>query len=289
MSQLLKPAGVVMVGLLSLTIVACGGGGGEADQAAPEEEAAEAAAPVVSPEEAATLTGTIAFSGTAPAGEAIDMSEEPACADKHAESPQKRAVVVNDNGTLANVYVYIKEGLPALDFPVSPEGVTLDQDGCLYRPHVVAIQTGQDFVIRNSDGILHNINTRPVENQGFNISQPVEMETTRTFAVPEVMIPVRCDVHGWMQAFIGVQDHPYAAVTGGDGTFTLDNLPPGDYVVEAWHELYGTQTANITVGAQETQQITFNYSSDMAGRDVPMGEPIDLHDHRQVAVGSTGD
>jgi hypothetical protein len=93
------------------------------------------------------------------------------------------------------------------------------------------------------------------------------------------MIPVKCDVHGWMEAFIGVQQHPYMAVSAEDGTFRLENLPPGSYTIEAWHELYGTQTQTVTVGVQETGEVTFDYSSEMAGRPVPMGEPIDLHEH----------
>jgi hypothetical protein len=144
---------------------------------------------------------------------------------------------------------------------------------------VLGIQAGQDLIIKNADGILHNINPQPTANQGFNVSQPVEMETTRTFSTAEVMIPVKCDVHGWMEAYIGVQNHPYMAVSAEDGTFTLDNLPPGTYTIEAWHESYGTQTQTVTVGAKESGEVTFQYSSDMAGRSVPMGEPIELHDH----------
>lgn len=269
---------------LLVAALACGGGGGEADtggDVAVEEEAG----PAVSPDSAATITGVVNFTGTAPAGDPIDMSEEPTCAEAHTEPVTTQPVVASD-GKLANVFVYVKEGLGDRRFPTSTEGVTIDQDGCLYHPHVLAIQTGQDLIIKNSDGILHNINTQPSVNQGFNVSQPVAMETTKTFSSAEVMIPVKCDVHGWMHAYIGVQDHPYMAVSGADGTFTLENLPPGTYTIEAWHELYGTQTQTVTVAAQGTGEVTFDYSSDMAGRPVPMGEPIDLHahgDHTQVA------
>jgi hypothetical protein len=237
---------------------------------------------VVNPDSAGTITGVISFEGTPPVPEPIDMAEEPTCAEKYTEPPVKEAAVVSD-GNLANVYVYVKEGLPDLDFPAPSEGVTLDQTGCHYVPHVLAIQVGQPLVIKNSDGILHNINTQPSQNRGFNISQPVEMETEREFNTAEVMIPVKCDVHGWMEAYIGVQDHPYAAISGTDGTFSLENLPAGDYVIEAWHESFGTQTQNVTVGAQETQEITFTFSGEMAGRPVPLGEPLVLHaDHAGV-------
>ena len=262
---------------LLVVALACGGGGEETDTGG-DVAVDEEAGPAVSPDSAATITGVVNFTGTAPAGEPIDMSEEPTCAEQHTEPPMRMQVVAAD-GKLANVFVYVKEGLGDRRFPVSQEGVTIDQRGCEYHPHIIAIQTGQDLIVKNSDGILHNINTQPSVNQGFNVSQPVAMETTKTFTSPEVMIPVKCDVHGWMEAFIGVQDHPYMAVSGADGTFTLENLPPGTYTIEAWHELYGTQTQTVTVAAQGTGQVTFDYSSDMAGNPVPMGDPIDLHEH----------
>jgi hypothetical protein len=267
----------VLAASMLIAALACGGGGEEADTGG-DVATDEAAAPAVSPDSAATITGVVNFTGTAPAGEPIDMSEEPTCAEQHTEPATTQQVVAAD-GKLANVFIYVKEGLGDRRFPTSTEGVTIDQHGCEYHPHVLAIQTGQELIIKNSDGILHNINTQPTVNQGFNVSQPVAMETTKTFSSPEVMIPVKCDVHGWMHAYIGVQNHPYMAVSGTDGTFTLENLPPGTYTIEAWHELYGTQTQTVTVAAQGTGEVTFDYSSDMAGRPVPMGEPIDLHAH----------
>lgn len=186
-------------------------------------------------------------------------------------------VVVGANKGLANAVA----SAPGAKGATKTKAV-IDQKGCKFVPHVVTMQPGE-IEIKNSDGILHNINTQPTANRGFNISQPVEMETEREFSTAEVMIPVKCDVHGWMEAYIGVQDHPYAAVTGSDGTFTLENLPAGDYVIEAWHEAFGTQTQNVTVGAGATQEITFTYSGEMAGRPVPLGEPLVLHaDHSGV-------
>lgn len=259
---------------LVATALACGGGEAE-DGGEEPDDGEEAAAPAVDPAEAATISGVIDFEGEPPAPETIDMSEEPACADQYDEPPTREPVVVND-GKLANVYVYVKEGLPDREWPTG-EAAVLDQKGCRYDPHVLGIQTGQTLEIKNSDGILHNINTTPDVNRGFNISQPVEMTTEREFSEAEVMIPVKCDVHGWMEAFIGVQGHPYMAVSGDDGSFTIENLPPGTYTIESWHEEYGTQTAEVTVAARETGEATFTYSADMAGRPVPLGEPLVLH------------
>jgi len=266
--------GTWMAVVVAAGLFACGGGNG--DVAADGEPAdGEPAAPAVDPAEAATISGMIHFEGEPPAPEPIDMSEEPACAEKYDTEPVKEPVVASD-GRLANVFVYVKAGLPDRDWPVG-ETVVLDQEGCRYVPHVLALQTGQTLAIENSDGILHNINTTPEVNRGFNISQPVEMTTEREFGQPEVMIPVKCDVHGWMEAYIGVQDHPYMAVSGPDGSFTIENLPPGTYTIETWHEVYGVQTAEVTVAARETGEAMFTYSADMAGRPVPLGEPLVLH------------
>jgi hypothetical protein len=238
----------------------CGGGGETGGgEASGGETGQPAAASVVDEATAATLSGSVMFTGMAPEAMGIDMTEEPDCDAKHAGGKYTEQVVANDNGTLANVFVYVKEGLEGMTFPVPQEPVAIDQDGCWYVPRVMGIQVGQDLLIKNSDGLLHNINAKPQENRGFNISQPVEMETKRSFRTAEVMVPLECDVHGWMQAYVGVLDHPYYSVTGGDGSFTLAPLPPGTYTIEAWHEVYGTQTQQVTVAANEQAEISFTF------------------------------
>lgn len=263
--------------LVLVAALAAGCGGDAGDGAADGGEGAaetEAAAPAVDPAVAATISGTVSFTGTAPEPTPIDMSEEPVCAEKHAEAPIFQPVQATD-GNLANVFVFVSEGLGDRSFPAGSEAVVLDQTGCRYVPHVLGIQTGQDLTIRNSDDVLHNINTQSTANRPFNISQPqAGMETNRSFNTPEVMIPVQCDVHGWMSAFIGVTGHPYHAVTAGDGSFTIEGLPPGDYVIEAWHETLGAQTMNVTVGEAETGTADFTYDSDTAYEPVPMAEPL---------------
>lgn len=261
--------------VLIVVLAACGGG--DTGDSQTGGEAADAA-PAVDPAQAATITGVVRFEGTPPTNEAIDMSAEPTCADKHDSPPTQHAVVVNDDGTLRNVYVYVKDGLPDQQWPRTTEEAVLDQDGCEYHPRVIGLQTGQELTIRNSDGLLHNVNAKPSVNRGFNVGQPTDMETKRSFTQPEVMIPVTCEVHGWMHAFIGVQSHPYFAVTGDGGTFRLENLPPGTYTIEAWHEQYGTQSTQVTVGAQETGEASFTFSAGTVAV-VPLGTPIDLHDH----------
>jgi plastocyanin len=246
-----------MVGAAALAAVGCGGGGGEAQPGA--EQAAPAAFPVDTTT-AATITGTVAFTGSRPAPQRIDMSEEPTCAQKHPDGAFVEAVLVNDNGTLRNVFVYVKEGVPAdLTFPVPSEPVEINQDGCIYQPRVFGIQVGQNLNIRNSDGLLHNIKAVPTTNRPFNISQPTNMVTSRTFAAAEVPVPLECNVHSWMNAFVGVLPHPYFATTGADGGFSIRRLPPGTYTIEAWHERLGTMTQQVTVGANESKAVTFTF------------------------------
>jgi hypothetical protein len=279
MVEMRRVRGLVAPALLGLALAACGGGGEEAA----EEGGAPAAAVTEHPVDAATagnVHGTVRFTGTAPAPEALDMSDEPTCQEAHQGRPVKQVVMVGPDGGLANVFVYVKEGLDAaLQFPAG-EPAVLDQMSCEYRPHVLALTTSQQLTVRNSDPFLHNINATPTANRGFNRSQPQQgMEFQTAFATPEIMIPVRCDVHGWMEAFIGVTAHPYHAVTPEAGTFALDRLPPGDYVIEAWHERYGTQTQNVTVATGQTAEITFTFDAAMAGRPVPMGPALVVDHH----------
>ena len=248
-----RDVGLTLVALLA---VGCGGGGEAGDGAA---AGGETMVSVVDAATAGTVSGRVTFEGMAPEAVLLDMSEEEVCADKYTDPPTSETVVVNEDGSLANVFVYVKDGLGDMTFPTPSEPVVLDQDGCRYHPHVFGLQPGQDLVIRNSDALQHNINAKPQANRGFNISQPVVMETTKQFRVSEVMIRFECDVHSWMLAFGGVLDHPYHSVTGEVGSFSLSPLPPGTYVIEAWHELYGTQSQEVTVGESEEVEITFTF------------------------------
>ena len=209
-----------------------------------------------------TITGSIKFVGKAPANPAIDMGEEPKCKAEYSSPPHEHVVVVNPNGTLADVFVYVKSGLPAgATYPVPSTPVVIDQKGCMYHPRVFGIMVGQQLQIANSDALLHNIKAMGKQNRPFNISQPTAgMTTNRVFTAPEVMLRFECNVHGWMHAFAGVLPHPFFATTGSDGTFAITNLPAGTYTIEAWHDSFGAATASVTVHEGETASAVFTYA-----------------------------
>jgi len=238
-----------------------GCGGSKETSEAPKKEEAPAAAPAaaVSDADAATVTGKVAFTGDKPAMKNISMDATPACARAHTTPQKSQEVVVNDNGTLRNVFVWVKSGLPDKQWP-KPDKVRLDQKGCMYEPHVFGVMAGQDIEIANDDPTNHNIHPQPKDNREWNESQPPKGESkTKSFARQEVMIPVKCNVHPWMRAYIGVVSHPFFAVTGDDGTFTIKGLPPGKYTLEAWHEKYGTQDVEITVAPKESKTNDFGF------------------------------
>ncbi|MBI4358932.1 MAG: hypothetical protein HY584_06485 [Candidatus Omnitrophica bacterium] len=197
---------------------------------------------------AGSITGKVNFTGTGPTPEPISMNADPNCASLHPEPVYTETVVVNDNGTLQNVFVYVKEGLQGETAQTPSTPVTIDQKGCQYHPHVFGIQVGQTLEILNSDATLHNIHSLAEKSPQFNLGMPIQgMKLTKKFENPEIMVKFKCDVHPWMNAYIGVLPHPYFSVSGVDGTFEIKDVPAGDYVIEAWHEKYGAQQQNVTV------------------------------------------
>ena len=211
---------------------------------------------------ASSVTGTVVFEGQVPALKPLAMEADPACAKKHTKPVPAEMLVLGSGNTMGNIMVWVSKGLPAgKTYPAPKTPVTLDQKGCQYVPHVTGIMVGQPYRILNSDGILHNIHTLPKINPQFNRGQPATVkEMTTSFPKPENMFQVKCDVHPWMSAYIGVFTHPFFSVTGTDGKFTIAGLDPGTYEITAWHERLGTQTATVTVGANETKTQAFKFA-----------------------------
>ena len=207
------------------------------------------------------VTGKISFKGAKPSVPAIKMNADKKCLNLHGgKDVPSEQVVVNSNNTLRYVFVYVKSGLEGKKFPVPGSKVTIDQKGCMYTPHVFGMMAGQSLEIINDDPFMHNIHALPKNSSPFNIGQPKKgMKNTKTFDKPEVMVKVKCDVHNWMSAYIGVLNHPFFAVSDDKGNFTIKDLPAGDYVLEAWQEKYGAQTMKVTVGASETKTADFTF------------------------------
>jgi plastocyanin len=214
----------------------------------------------VDPNTAGTVTGTVLYKGKRPALKVIDMSEEPACVEAHHGKAYDESLVVSKSGALANAFVYVKSGLEGKAFAISPAPVTIDQSGCWFRPRVMGIQTGQILQVVNSDPVTHNIHPMAEVNREWNHSQGAgDPPIARKFIKPEIMIRVKCNIHSWMHAFIGVLDHPYFSVSQDDGSFAIKNLPPGTYTIAVWQEKLGTQEQQVTVAPNGTAQANFTF------------------------------
>jgi len=250
------------VPLIAVVLAGCGG----SEPAKKTEEAPAAGAATWKPAgNEGAVTGKVNFQGQPPKLKPLLMEADPACAKKHSTPVYPEAVVKNSNGTLRNVFVHVKSGLEGKTFAVPEEPVTLDQVGCVYKPHVLGIQAKQKLKIVSSDDTAHNIHPLPRENREWNVSQaagagPIEQSFNR----PEVSIPVKCNQHAWMRAYIHVLDHPFYAVTGDEGSFEIKGLPPGKYEIEAVHEQYGAMTQTVEVAANQTAATEFTYKAKQA-------------------------
>jgi len=245
---------LVVVLALAVSVTACG----KKEAETPSQPAATAPkAQPVDPATAATVSGTVKLEGAAPRATRVRMDADPVCAKAHTSAVGDNEVVVS-NGMLANAVIYVKDGLGSRTFDTPQEPVVLDQRGCLYTPRVISVQASQPVHIKNSDPTTHNIHPVPQNNQEWNKSQPPgATDLNEKFAREEVAITVKCNVHPWMKSYIAVLRHPYHSVSSTDGSFSLKNLPPGDYVVAAWHERLGTSEQKVTVGASESKAIEF--------------------------------
>jgi plastocyanin len=210
-----------------------------------------------------TIKGVVKFSGKAPKRKPIDMGGKPECAAHAAQKPLDETVIVNPDGTLKNVFVYVRKGVDEWIFPIPEEPALIEQKGCTFVPHVLGVRAGQKLMVRNADSCAHNVRAAPSsgENAGFNFTQTrLGAEDLKTFNHRDVFVKVNCDIHGWMGANIGVVENPFFAITGEDGKFELKGLPKGEFTIEARHEEYGRKTQTVTAGDKETKVIEFEFS-----------------------------
>ena len=261
---------IAVLGLGVGLLTACGGGDEEDEDkpkaAAAKKEGGEAgaastgsAAPAAATMGSSSVTGKITFEGAPPAIEKIKMTADAYCVKQHPQEAERQDVEVGPDKGLKDVFVYVKEGIKGT-YPPPDQHATIDQKGCMYSPHVLGLVAGQQLDIINSDETLHNIHAFPEKNEAFNLGMPVKgMKYTKKFDKPEVMVKIKCDVHGWMLAWAGVLPHPFFAVTAADGTFTIPNLPAGTYTIEAWQEKLGAQTQQVTVGDKETKTVSLSF------------------------------
>ena len=253
--RVLRPLSVnTAVAIVAIALVAC--------SRAPSRSDSAAAPPPRDAATGTTITGTVVIDGPAPVSDRIRFDADPQCASlATGEDTRAEDVVVGAGNALRNVFVYVKEGLPTESYPVSSTPVVLDQQKCRYVPRVLGIQVGQPLTIRNSDPLLHTVRGETTVNERFNIGTPVQgIEVTRTFRAPEVMVPITCDMHPWMHAYVGVLEHPFFDVTDASGRFSITGLAPGSYVIAIWHERLGTQSREVNVSVGQPLSVTFTYA-----------------------------
>jgi plastocyanin len=272
------------IGITALTAVALASSGctknessGGPATAPPQDRATLAAAPSparevpipklpslagkVSPvRDAGVIAGWVVYRGTPPKPKAINFGPEKVCADLNRDrSSVYETLVINPNSTVKGALVTIRGDVPGT-YPVPSEPAVVDQVGCVFMPHVVAIMAGQEVEFRNSDPVSHNIRCMPKRNSAFNNVFATKSAVKSKFDSPELGIPLKCDIHFWMSGFVHVSSHPFFAITGEDGSFVISGVPPGSYTLLAWHETLKPQTQTVTVGAGEVKEVEFTWT-----------------------------
>jgi len=271
---------IAAISLLSMAS-SCGGGGGNTNTN--EEPTTAGNTPPASKGDEGTITGKVSYTGTAPEPKKIDTSADAACTTKSPNLTTEEWAV--KDGKVANTFVYIKEGtidgakkVSEYAWPAPSTAATLDQNGCHYKPHVMGVVVKQDITITNSDPTTHNIHFTPKNNPDWNQSQANGAAAmTHKLNTAEVLVPVKCNQHPWMKAYVGVLRHPFFAVSGEDGSFTIKGVPPGKYTVVAWHEggANGTEkTMEVTVPAKGAATADFTFGSTAALRGQPSSMPV---------------
>lgn len=241
-----------LAAVISVALMVCLAAGG----------APGAGSPATVPKPLSTgVKGVVKVQGTVPKPMRIDMSPDPKCPQAHSGGTMTDDIVADSSGGLQDVIVYVSQGLGDAKFEPPKEPAVIEQKGCMYKPHVVVVRANQELKVVNSDATTHNIHPAPNNNRELNQTQPPGVPFSMTFAREEIAIPVKCNIHPWMHSSIAVFKHPYFAVTGKDGSFQIENLPPGSYTITAWHEKLGTAMQKITVGESETKTIEFVFKA----------------------------
>jgi hypothetical protein len=207
------------------------------------------------------VKGLVKFVGARPAATHISMNADPSCAKLHPGGLTAEDVVASPDGGLQNVVVFVSEGLDNRSFDPAVQPVSMEQKGCMYTPHVIAMRANQELDILNNDATTHNLHPVPSNNREWNKAQAPGTRVDATFAREEIAIPMKCNVHPWMRSYIAVFKHPFFAVTDKGGNFELKNLPPGTYTIAAWHEKLGTSTQKITLSSGVTKELEFVFKS----------------------------
>jgi plastocyanin len=254
------------VGAFAMAITGCGGKKDETSDNTAAPAASAPAGKAVDSASAGEVTGSVKLDGPAPKMKTINMAAEPSCSKARTSPAMSEEVVTGDGGSLANVVVYVKSGLDGYAFPTPTDAAKIVQQGCQYHPHVLAMQVGQTIDVTNADQTTHNIHPIPKDNREWNESQPPgAAPIEKSFTREEIAIPVKCNVHPWMKAYMAVLPNPYFQVTDKDGKFDLKNLPPGTYTLVAWHELYGPSEQTVTIGPKESKAVTFTFKAAASG------------------------
>lgn len=207
------------------------------------------------------LKGTVRFEGTLPKPKLINMAADPSCTKHQSAAVYSQDILADSKGDLQNVIVFVAEGLGDRTFDPPTQPVVVEQKGCMYMPHVIAMRANQPLHVVNDDSTSHNIHPTPANNREWNKAEPPGTSVDESFTREEIAIPVKCNLHPWMHGYIAVFKHPYFAVTGKDGNFDLGSLPPGTYTIKAWQEKLGTATQTITIGANANQEIHFVFKA----------------------------
>ena len=240
-----------------LVLLACGGGEPKSTPPAAQDSPSRSAAlEHVDPAQAGSIRGRVRVEGALPKPASIAMQADAWCKNHHDTPPADESLLVSDGG-LANAFVWIETGLEAYQFDTPTQKKELDQVGCIFGPRVSGVMVGQALTALNSDPVLHNVHSKPKLNSGRNIALPrIGASRDFVFDKPEIMVPIVCDVHPWMRAFVGVVSHPYYAVSAADGSFALPEVPAGDFTLAVWHETLGVQRQQLTVAAQIGSEAT---------------------------------